>query len=71
MKQYTVADSLGREITFDWEDDTIAPTDSDFEEVFKQADSFKPSVTPEPKEFPTTGIYQPKPGDIKSKCQSL
>jgi hypothetical protein len=43
-KTYTVEDSkTGKTVTFDW-DGTAEPTDADFEEVFKQAATWKPEA---------------------------
>ena len=47
-REYTVEDSFGREITFDWDEDRD-PTDDDFELVFSSiAEPTKPTITTEP-----------------------
>jgi hypothetical protein len=48
MKRYIIENDIGKRITFDWEDDLTPPNDSDFEEVFKQAQTFKPEPAPKP-----------------------
>lgn len=58
MKRYIIENDFGKRITFDWEDDQTPPSDSDFEEVFKQSQTFKsePIPTPEYKKPFVSGL---------------
>ncbi len=50
-REYTVADELGREVTFDWDLDT-EPTDADFEEIFAASADFTPEPAAQPLSTP-------------------